>query len=38
MGHIRSDGLDIRSALSEQSCLVNTVISELIADLVGIEA
>jgi len=38
MNHIRSDGLDIKAALSEKSCLVNTVISELIADQVEIEA
>ena len=38
MNHIRSDGVDIKAALLEKSCLVNTVISELIADQVGIEA
>lgn len=38
MSHIRSDGLDIKAALLEKSCLVNTVISELIADQVEIEA
>ena len=38
MSHIRSDGVDIKAALLEKSCLVNTVISELIADQVGIEA
>ena len=38
MSHIRSDGVDIKAALLEKSCLVNTVISELIADQVEIEA
>ena len=38
MNHIRSDRVDIKAALLEKSCLVNTVISELIADQVEIEA
>lgn len=38
MNHIRSDGVDIKAALLEKSSLVNTTISELIADQVEIEA
>lgn len=37
MNHIRSDRVDIKAALLEKSRLVNTVISELIADQVEIE-
>ncbi len=38
MNHIRSDSTDIKAALLEKSGLVNTVISELIADQVEIES